>query len=402
MDNGDQQARHEPWRPIPRKNAPTATAASQVEPATLRIPSATADPSSHLPSQPNDPAGSEPKLRLLPFGEARKKLKYALGFAKGQTVEGWLESKVADCGEETRAHWKGYLKKMLKLIYKGFRAAYDHLCEHPPTIQRITAENANETGVYKFNESPHMLDYMVKKHLGEKEDPTAVCPAELADLASKRRWDPRGKVGRTTRSVEIRVAEQLGELRDMGLEASACASMILLSKQIDEMLDLPQFDFLLKALVELVKSNSIPKIACHKDKQALALRILKDEFFELVVMSASFGYTYAGGEVIFAVPSAELEKLFEPSTYSPNIVERLKNTVSIDLFRTWKTFSSSIDAMLSEDSIPTETQAVIRNNFDGEENRTFVQNYLQRLVRLKTRTRSLVPWMQSRFLSPLE
>ena len=220
MDHGDQQAGHEPWRRIPRKsqsaphNAPTATAASQVEPATLRIPSATADPSSPLPSQPNDPAGSEPK--------------------------------------------------------------------------------------------------------------------------------------------------------------------------------------------ELVESNSIPKIACHKDKQALALRILKEEFVELVVMSASFGYTYAGGEVIFAVPSAELEKLFEPSTYSPNIVERLKNTVSIDLFRTWKTFSSSIDAMLSEDSIPTETQAVIRNNFDGEENRTFVQNYLQRLVRLKTRTRSLVPWMQSRFLSPLE
>ena len=377
VDNVEQEAGR-----IPRKISTNASKpqAGKADPATMRTPCAPVDPLSPLPAQPNRPAGSEPKLRLLSYDDSREKLRKCLGFAEGQTVEDWLESKVADCGEGTRAHWKEYLRKMLELVHKGFDTAYAYMRENPPSIQRLTYETAKESGVYKFYEDPRALRRKLGKHVARQEDPTTVRPAELAELASEYSQDPRGKVGRTTRSVEARVTEQLGELRDMGVEASACASMIVSSKQVDEIFDLSQFDYLNQEFVKLVESNTVPKLACHKDKRGLALRILKEEFIELVVMSASVGYTDGGGEVILAVPSAELEKLFEKSIYSPKVVTCLRNSVSFKLLLTWETLSTTINSMLNDNRIPEETRAVIRDNFNSEENRTFVQNYLQRFL----------------------
>ncbi|EJK59507.1 hypothetical protein THAOC_20258 [Thalassiosira oceanica] len=363
---------------IPRKTTGKASKAPAAAESGVKIPSSSAstDP---LPPLSSD---SEPnKLRLFGYEDAKVKLKHALGFAEGQTVDEWIESKVADCGEATRAHWEAYLRKMLKLVFRAFDTAYDHLREHPPIIQHLTVDNAKEPGIYKFFEAPRALTSKVKNYLDQQEDQDAVRLAELIRLTSEKRSEPIGKVGRSNRPVSVRIAEQLEELSGMGIEASHCAALIYSSEQVDEIFDLPQFEFLREAFVKLVESNRIPKLACHKDRQNLALRIVKDEFVELVIMCVSVGFTYAGAENMFTVPTAEQEKRFEPSTYSPYVVECLRES-RLPIVRTWETLSSSTDGMLNDSSIPEEIREVIRNNYDGLGDRTFLQDYLQRDVML--------------------
>ena len=82
---------------------------------------------------------------------------------------------------------------------------------------------------------------------------------------------------------------------------------------------------------------------------------------------------------MFTVPTAAQEELFGPSIYSTRVVACLSDS-AIDFVRTWETLSSSVDAMENNERIPEEIREVLRMNYDGLGDRTFLQNYLQRFV----------------------
>ena len=287
------------------------------------------------------PTSSLSALDLRPYDEASYVLHKMMGFESEEVsgddidVDSWENRLTANCDPDKAEEHKGHLRRVYDFAFnKLLPKMYRRFEETPVKLSDIPDQST--TGVYAMKKNNQI------------------------------------KIGQSGKGILGRVKEQVGE----GINPKDAGKLVFDTEKAEELLYEVN---LMDTVYDITFDGGVQAFGHHDDKSADIQGESSRLFVEAGVAACHEGYTHAVLDWLLKPPSHEIENLVKSpvdSSYDPEVVDTLRQTVIFQPIFTWITLPSYLEEMRESGSLSAANQRILDDKLVNTKDDGFLQNHL--------------------------